>query len=278
MSEATQISRIDPASSEDVIRSGLLKRVEVFNSAIDSISACLVDIRQKCEGLSQVFPESKGYGFGIDVHYNGSTHYLSRGRDVERDLAKYFERQAWKSTIDEIQILNVMGVEDSKKLRKQLEDGELPDYTVDNVMSVILGLGTQAKDFAKSAVREVFDFLTPIRSEHKTNSAFRVGRRAIIRYGVEKMWGGGFRVSYSKQDRLRAMDGVFHILDGKGPMVDGRGPLIESIQNGKATGETNYFRWKCFKNQNLHIEFRRLDLVKELNFVAAGERVLGSDE
>ena len=34
---------------------------------------------------------------------------------------------------------------------------------------------------------------------------------------------------------------------------------------------------KCFKNRNLHLEFKNLELVKELNLLAAGERVLGAD-
>jgi hypothetical protein len=107
---------------------------------------------------------------------------------------------------------------------------------------------------------------------------FRVGKRAIICYGVERAYGGRFRVNYDRSDRLRAMDAAFHLLDGKGPMKEGRGPLIEAINAGNVTGETDYFRFKCFKNQNLHIEFKRLDLVKELNFIAAGERVLGHDQ
>ena len=36
-------------------------------------------------------------------------------------------------------------------------------------------------------------------------------------------------------------------------------------------------RFKCYKNRNLHLEMRRLDLVKELNGLAAGEYVLGND-
>ena len=31
------------------------------------------------------------------------------------------------------------------------------------------------------------------------------------------------------------------------------------------------------KNRNLHLEFKRLDLVKELNYLGAGERVLGAE-
>ncbi len=61
-------------------------------------------------------------------------------------------------------------------------------------------------------------------------------------------------------------------------MKENRGPLIlaiEACEGGR--GETAYFRFRCFKNRNLHLEFRNLELVKELNLLAAGERVLGAD-
>lgn len=32
-------------------------------------------------------------------------------------------------------------------------------------------------------------------------------------------------------------------------------------------GETTYFRWKCYRNGNLHLEFKRLDLLQTLNEV-----------
>jgi hypothetical protein len=39
-----------------------------------------------------------------------------------------------------------------------------------------------------------------------------------------------------------------------------------------------YPRFRCFKNGNLHREFKRLDLVKKLNGLATSEYVPGTDE
>jgi hypothetical protein len=116
--------------------------------------------------------------------------------------------------------------------------------------------------------------------EMKTNSSFRVGRKVILCNRVERTWNGqGFRVNHYREQEIKALDGVFHLLDGKGIIRDHRGPLQKAINECGAAGrgETDYFAFKCFKNGNPHLTMKRLDLVKELNGLAAGEYVLGED-
>ena len=61
---------------------------------------------------------------------------------------------------------------------------------------------------------------------------------------------------------------------GNGTIKTHRGPLIDAIEAAKdGTGETEYFRFRCFRNRNLHLEFKRLDLVAKLNAVAGGMRL-----
>lgn len=279
MPDQTQLAVLPAVSecmSEEMVRSGLVARVEAYNRGLDSVIAAVETLRNVGKNMAQAFPGSH-VDFEVGVYFNGTNHFWKYDDKVEKDLEKHYNRQAWSAAVNEIQVWNVMGVEDSRKLRKQLDEGDLPEFTVDNVMSTIMGLSSRAKNFCENAAKEVFDFLTPSNSGLKTNSSFRVGKRAIIPYGVELKYGGGFRVSYSKDSRVRAMDAVFHMLDGKGPMKDGQGPLTKAIDEGTGSGETEYFKFRCFKNRNLHVEFKRLDLVKEINFAAAGERVLGKD-
>lgn len=279
MSDQTQLMILPAVSegmSEEMVRSGLVARVEAYNRGLDSVIAAVETLRSVGKSMAQAFPGSH-VDFEVGVYFNGTNHHLKYDDKVEKDIEKHYNRQAWSAAVNEIQVWNVMGIEDSKKLRKQLDEGDLPEFTVDNVMSTIMGLGSRAKNFCENAAKEVFDFLTPLNSRLKTNSSFRVGKRAIISYGVELKYGGGFRVSYSKDSCVRAMDAVFHILDGKGPMKDGQGPLTKAIDESTGSGETEYFKFRCFKNRNLHVEFKRLDLVKEINFAAVGERVLGKD-
>jgi hypothetical protein len=44
------------------------------------------------------------------------------------------------------------------------------------------------------------------------------------------------------------------------------------------TAEIEYFKFRCFANRNLHLEFKRLDLVAKLNAVAGGMRLRSEPE
>jgi hypothetical protein len=56
----------------------------------------------------------------------------------------------------------------------------------------------------------------------------------------------------------------------------GKAAAIEASRTG--SGETEYFRFKCCRNHNLHLEFKRLDLVEKLNAIAGGMRLRGESK
>jgi len=217
--------------------------------------------------------------FGIDFEYDGHRHNYDKGDEIRDCMA----RRVWGLLVDRIGLRNIMSVKKRAEFDRQLKDGELPPITEETILDILMGLAGQARDFAKEASLEVFDILRPRgpwSGKYKTNDAFRVGRKVILSSMVEPGYSsnGSFRPNHYREQSLIAIDGVFHLLDGKGVMRDHRGPLVNAIiasQDGR--GETEYFRFKCFKNHNLHLEMKRLDLVKQLNLLATGEHVLGHD-
>lgn len=215
--------------------------------------------------------------FGIDLEFR-----RHRCRDMA-ELQKLLEREAWSVLVDKLGIKNVMSVKKRKEFDEQLQSGELPPVCENTITAILLGLAGQAQDFAKEAAREVFDILRPRGhwgGQYATNNAFRVGRRVILPHRVERGYAGKYRCNYHYTQEITAIDGIFHLLDGKGLMRENRGPLanaIDACPHEGGRGETVYFRFRCFKNGNLHLEFRNLELVKELNMLAVGERVLGED-
>ena len=75
-------------------------------------------------------------------------------------------------------------------------------------------------------------------------------------------------MSYDCENELRALDNVFHLLDGKPLSAYRNGDLTNAIQeSARGIGETEFFRFKCHINHNLHLEFKRMDLVLLLNEV-----------
>jgi hypothetical protein len=250
-----------------------------YAAATATIRAAEAQIRAQEHRLRDAFAseiERASYNpFEISMSFSGG----HRTENIDRILDA-FRRKAWAMLFDRLGVKKVMSVAKRAEFEARLEKGELPEITADAIVGVILGMVDSLKDFATEAAREVFEILRPYRSEYKTNSAFRVGRRVILPHYVTPVWGGQgrFRVCHYRDAKLIAVDGVFHVLAGKGVMGDRKGPLVASIEaSTEGRGETEFFRWKGFKNGNLHLEFKRLDLVKELNFLGAGERVLGKD-
>jgi hypothetical protein len=83
-----------------------------------------------------------------------------------------------------------------------------------------------------------------------------------------------FRVNYHREKYLTALDNVFSLIDGKGPVKSYHGPLYDAITDSPdGTGSTEYFKFRCCLNGNLHLEFLKPALVAKLNAVAGGNRL-----
>ena len=189
--------------------------------------------------------------------------------DYDRKITR-LKAAAWRYLVDRIELKKMASVKRAGEIDRQINEGtDLPDITMDNLFGWLQSLDGQAKKFLVEAIVEVFEFLRPPSLRYKTNSGFKVGRRVILANRVEKAWSGTkFRVSYHYENQLRALDNVFHMLDGTPLSAYRNGDLINAInESGRGAGQTEYFRFKSFLNSNLHLEFKRMDLVQRLNEV-----------
>jgi len=192
------------------------------------------------------------------------------------ELLKELKKDVWRALIDRMELRRILSVKRNEELNRQIETGkDLPDIDEAQILAMLEGTLANTGAFIEEAVQEVFEFLRPRNSRYKTNTEFEIGKRVIL-FAVENKWGGGFRVDHYREQHIRAIDNVFHALDGNGTIKTHRGLLIDAIEAAKdGTGETEYFRFRCFRNRNLHLEFKRLDLVAKLNALAGGMRLRG---
>jgi hypothetical protein len=250
-----------------------------YREATEAIARHLAGILDQTRRLAEAFPADHS-PFDVSLNYDGD-HCLRL--DEPGKLFQKMSRRAWAVLVDHLGVKQVMSVKKRHEFEEQLKRGDLPEISEQTITGIVLGLAQQARDFAREAAVEVLGILRPSHlhfgGQYKTNNAFRVGRKVILCWYVERCWNArSFRVHYNREAEVTAIDGVFHVLDGKGVMREHKGPLcraIEASPDGK--GETKYFRFRCFKNRNLHLEMKRLDLVRELNLLATGEAVLGHD-
>lgn len=142
-------------------------------------------------------------------------------------------------------------------------------------------VSTQGERFQAKCV-EVFDAMRPRSDDrkYKTNRLYETGERVVLTWMVEPNWIGGWRVRYDHKQRFTtALESVFRGLDGKGyaSHTSQHGSELEDAicSSASGRGETEYFEFRCFKNGNLHLRFKRPDLVARLNQVAGGMRLRG---
>jgi hypothetical protein len=198
-------------------------------------------------------------------------------RDYENpeNLLKELKKDAWRAIIARIELRRVLSIARNNELDKQLESGDgLPEIDELQILAMLEGSANNVSLYIEEMTREVFDWLRPHHREpYVTNTRFEqeLGRRVIIGWGCERYSGRTFTVNHHRQANFKALDNVFHALDGQGTIKSHRGELIDAIcasQSGQ--GETKYFRFKCFQNHNVHLEFLRGDLLAKLNAVAGG--------
>jgi hypothetical protein len=256
---------------------GAVEMAKVYVEATQKIAQLMERIEFETKRIREVFEPGEEWfdPFGIGFRYDGREWSAT---DAEKMFA-LMKRRAWRILIEKLGLRNIMSVKRRAEVDRQIKEGECPEITEDSIIDVLMGLAEQASDFATEAAKEVFEILRPHNSGYKTNDAFRVGRKVILTWFVERAYyNTPFRPNYHREQHLIAIDGIFHLLDGKGVMRQHQGPLVTAIKASRdGTGETEYFKFKCYKNSNLHLEFKRLDLVQQLNLLAVGERVLGED-
>lgn len=183
-------------------------------------------------------------------------------------------RNAWKGIIEKTQIKNLISNKRKNHLEDQLERGELPELDHQTLADMLSDLGGNIDSYFKEAVQEIFNWLRPRRSGYKTNSEYEIGKKVIISDALNTDY--CVSLSHYHNHRFVSLDNVFHLLDGKGISKypnDAVTKIREAIQLNEWECESTYFYFKWYKNGNIHIEFKRLDLLKELNRIGGGNRV-----
>jgi hypothetical protein len=197
------------------------------------------------------------------------------------DIIFQLKRDAWRRIIALLEIDKIASVKRLDEIDKKISSGDIPEITVANIYDILMTLHQNASDIQKELVDEVYEILRPSKrwDGYKTNSEFRVGKKVILSWKIEHKWNGYFEVRSGAKDNVMAIDKVFHLLDGKGIPDGYNGPLVDAIGNSgrSGEGETEYFKFKCHHNRNLHLTFKRMDLVHALNAVAGGSMLKESE-
>lgn len=231
---------------------------------------------------------------GFTEAFDGSSRYLHIDyKDLSCEtpdrIIKALHRQAWEAIIEKTNIKKIMSLAKQKEVEDQLAKGELPEITEANVLAMLETQYNNLDQYAEQLVKEVYDWIRPRvhpsngywdRFNYKTNiksAAVGLGEKVIIEHACERGYGQNrpWRINYHREANFTALDNVFHLLDGKGVVKSHHGPLFDAIAAAPREGrcETDYFRVWMFRNNNMHLQFKRKDLLERFNQVAGGMRL-----
>jgi hypothetical protein len=209
-------------------------------------------------------------------------------RNPDRVLT-VLDQQIWRSIVDRLGLRQLMSVTAAERLDKQIDNHEMPPITESAVRTVLEGFAGNLDKMLQQAVEETYDWLRPRAIQthagrYKTNQKHAIdglGERIVLtsvlesgRYRVAK-----FAVSCYYQARFTALENVFTSLDGKGQITKTfysalSNAILESNDTG-GKGETEYFEFRAFLNGNLHLRFKRADLVAKFNKLAGSKTLKG---
>lgn len=189
-------------------------------------------------------------------------------------------RQCWGAIVERLELRRMLSVERWTAMQAELTRGELPEITEESVAIFAQGYLDAMPQMLAESVREVFEWLRP-RGQYdepkfKRNSELEVPVTVVITGVVCLGWVCGFRVrSEWVSQRLTALENVFSALDGHGQINKRYKSEIEDAIGAAVDGRaaTAYFSAKCYKNGNVHLTFRRPDLLARFNQIAGGARL-----
>jgi hypothetical protein len=259
-----------PLTTDLAKRETLSTMIGTYRQATGMVEEAYAILEQAQKTLRAIFLDAPGYRFSVTERNSSDV-----GTIASKAINTKLKKDAWSVIVERMELRRLLSIQRRTELDSQIEKGELPDLTEENVMALFETSAANVTVYMEEAVNEVFEYLRPPGSHYKTNTEFELGRRVILVWQVEKGWSRGmFRVNYHREKYLTALDNVFSLIDGKGAIKTYHGPLYDAITDSPdGTGSTEYFKFRCCLNGNLHLEFLKPALVAKLNAIAGGNRL-----
>jgi len=211
----------------------------------------------------------------LEVHGRYLFPYAAHLQGDDNQIRRELDRRMWSRAFDLTGFKQLMDAKAVKEFEDSLEK-VVPEFTEGTIRSTFLELYQTSGEMFRRGVFNVFRHLSP---DYRTNQKepFRMGRK-IITYMVTPAHRGGLEIRHGQpSDRLNDIDRVFKTLDGKPFTPRSLEAEMNVALKQRAVFENDYYRAKGFRNGNMHLEFKRLDLLDKVNELIAehyGENIL----
>jgi hypothetical protein len=209
--------------------------------------------------------------------------YIQGGRNSShitfdlKDALSFLKVDSWKMLTEKTKTNSFASEKRVKDFNDQMKNRDVPDFTVENINAFLENLKNSLPQIFVESVNEVFNWLRPWNCEkYKTNeknAKFELGEKIIIESAMDSYGFRGF--SSYRENMFRNLDNIFHIMDKQPTAIYPKDikTLVSIAGKDGNLLETDYFSMKWFKNRNMHVKFKRMDLVEKLNAIAGGNNL-----
>lgn len=261
-------------STDLALRSTVREIVAVFAQAEADVRAAFATIAAAEDRLNNAFAMGEIHRpFRVSACGQRWTDNYKEPDEAIRLLS----RPAWRTILERFELRRFLSIARWEALEKQIEEDRMPPITEESVTTFLFGQLSQAREHLEEAIHEVFEWLRPKRytraGQLKTNSELEVPSKVILPYVVHRGY-RGFEVDYDRRQNLVALENVFRSLDGQGVITGYESELETAIKtSADGEGETPLFTFRACLNRNLHLTFKRADLLARFNALAGGKRL-----
>jgi predicted RNA methylase len=184
-------------------------------------------------------------------------------KQIRADL----DRDVWQGLILNTPIAGLMDAEARENFERSVRD-DPPEVTAETVYATMSNLIGDAELIFRRGLVNVFSRL---QRRYRSHDGFKIGDRLILTSAMRVY---DMFVSLNRDDQLIDLDRVMHVLDHQAAPHHTAG-LVGAIREAtherptRWQAETAYFHAKWHRNGNLHLRFKRADLVREANRLIA---------
>jgi hypothetical protein len=191
---------------------------------------------------------------------------VPREREM-KNIEQALDRRMWRHAFEHTGLTQYMDAKALAEFRSSLER-DPPAFTMENARTALL---SAAQDADMMFARGLVNLFLGLSKEHKTNTKepFKVSRKAIRTWVFDTWYSYPWVRHGHGSDLLNDIDRVFQTLDGKkhhpGALVNKMNEHFRDNLHEGQPYEDELYRIKGFKNGNMHIEFKRQDLLDKAN-------------
>ncbi|QYG04038.1 DUF4942 domain-containing protein [Massilia sp. NP310] len=189
---------------------------------------------------------------------SGFRHAVQNDKVFDMLISGY-DAKAWDHLMHESGMLSFMSAKDVEDWGQKIQKREIPALTMDSIKATFSELHAKRKQMMNDGIEQLYRALS---WSHKTNSPVAFGKKIILQGRND--WPCN-RNRAHVDDVIRFM----HVMDGK-PQPDHRDnfSMFSDFQPSSAF-QSDYVSVVGFQNGNLHVYFKRPDLVAKMNAVLA---------